>query len=121
AVSAGSPPVEFSSERSKSTPPRTLSCADADARGVPAVRVRWIQFHVPGRICITPRASELETKSLLKPLSCQPIASAREGETPLSLAIEPTSDALTCSGVGYGGSLTEPAAALPTGCEPAEL
>ena len=44
----------------------------------------------PGRICITPRASALETRSLLKPLSCQAIASASEAGTPLAAAIEPT-------------------------------
>ena len=49
---------------------------------------------------MTPRASALETRSLLKPLSCQAIASASDEGTPLAAATEPTSDAVTRSGVG---------------------
>ena len=52
---------------------------------------------------MTPRASALETRSLLKPLSCQPIASASEAGTPLASAIEPTWPDVTRSGVGNGG------------------
>ena len=79
---------QSSSECSSSTPPRTLSAADAGASGGPPVSsVCWIHSHVPGRICITPRASALETRSLLKPLSCQAIASASDGGTPLAAAI----------------------------------
>ncbi len=64
-----------------------------------------------------PRASALDTRSLLKPLSCQAMASASDGETPLVAATCPICEALRCSGVGYGGSVTLPCAALPTGCE----
>src|SRR6185312_4283958 len=103
-----------------STPPRTLSAADAGARGgPPASSECWIQSQVPGRICITPRASALETRSLLNPLSCQAIAAASEAGTPFAAAIEPTCGAVTRSGVGYGGSVGEPSAAVPTGCDAA--
>src|SRR5947209_16454847 len=64
--------------------------------------VDWIQFHVPGRICMTPRASELDTSALLKPLSCHATAAASDPGTPWAAAIWPTSPALTRSGVGMG-------------------
>src|ERR1700724_3789895 len=98
-----------------STPPRTLSAAEAGASGAPELRSLWIHCQVPGRICITPRASALETRSLLKPLSCQAMASASQAATPLAAATDPTSPALTRSGVGYGGSVGLPSAGPPTG------
>src|SRR5947209_19572792 len=102
------------------TPPRTLSAADAGASGGPPVsREFWIHCQVPGRICITPRASALETRSLLKPLSCHAIAAANEAGTPFAEAIEPTWGAVTRSGVGYGGSVGEPSATVPTGWDTA--
>src|SRR5207248_3816233 len=98
------------------TPPRTLSSADAGANGMPPrLRTEPIQFQVPGRICITPRAPAGETAALLNPLSCHPIACASDGGTPWSAAIEPICPAVTRCGVGYGGALSEPTAALPTG------
>src|ERR1019366_1670596 len=95
---------------------RTLSVAEAGERGVEPARFWPIQFQVPGSICITPTAPVLETRSLLKPLSCQPIAAASDGDPPLAAAIEPMSDALTVCGVGYGPEVV-PAAAVETGCE----
>ena len=56
-----------------------------------------------GTICITPTAPTFETSELLKPLSCQPIASASAGGTPSALAIEAISEELTSSLVGNGG------------------
>ena len=47
-----------------------------------------------------PRASALDTRSLLKPLSCHAIASASELGTPCSAAIDPICDALRRSAVG---------------------
>ena len=70
-----------------------------------AVRVRWIHSHVPGRICMIPRASALDTRSLLKPLSCHPIASASEPGTPFAAADR--ADLRGCSAarrVGYGAA-----------------
>ena len=55
---------------------------------------------VPGRICITPRASALETAALLKPLSWSAIAWARDGDTPLAAATWPTCCGLTVWEVG---------------------
>ena len=62
-----------------------------------------------------PRASALETRSLLKPLSCQAIASASAPGTPFAAATEAICEALSRSGVGYGGFVGSPCAGVPTG------
>src|SRR5215218_6599874 len=54
--------------------------------------------------CITPRALAAETIELLKPLSCQAIAAASEGETPYCAATDCTSPAPTRAGVGSGSA-----------------
>src|SRR5215208_2108465 len=54
--------------------------------------------------CITPRAFAEETIALLKPLSCQAIAAAREGETPCNAATDWTSEAPTVAAVGTGSA-----------------
>src|ERR1700740_3324342 len=115
-ASSGSPPVDCSSERSSSTPPRTFDVADAAASGAGA-RVSPIQLHVPGRICIPPRAPALGVSGVLKPLSCAATASASDGETPFSAAIVATCDGVTVSSVVYGGALSELEALAPSGCE----
>ena len=53
----------------------------------------------------------------MNPLSCQAIAAASDGGTPFAEATEPTSEAVTRSGVGYGGSVGVPWAGPPTGCD----
>ena len=83
----------------KSTPARTLSTAELASSG-PAARFPDIHVHVPGRICITPRAFAVETTELLKPLSCQAIAAASEPGTPYSAATWAIVSALTVSAVG---------------------
>src|SRR3954447_914152 len=55
--------------------------------------------------CMTPRALAAETIALLKPLSCQAIALASEGETPLAAATDWTAVAPTRVGVGSGAAL----------------
>src|SRR4051794_23029253 len=55
--------------------------------------------------CITPRALAGETIELLKPLSCQAIAAASEGETPLAEATDWTSVAPSRVGVGSGAAV----------------
>src|SRR5919197_4888007 len=97
------PPVSRSSWPRYITPACTLSEAELALSGVSA-RLLLIQDQVPGRICITPRALAVETRSLLKPLSCQPIAAASEAGTPWAAAICSICGALTRSGVGYGGA-----------------
>src|SRR3954452_5463664 len=54
--------------------------------------------------CITPRALAADTMALLKPLSCQAIAAASEGETPLAEATDWTVEAPTRVGVGSGAA-----------------
>ena len=54
--------------------------------------------------CMTPRALALETMLLLKPLSCQAIAVASEGETPCWAATVWTSAAPTRVAVGAGAA-----------------
>src|SRR3712207_5081159 len=54
--------------------------------------------------CMTPRALALETIELLKPLSCQAIAEASDGETPCAEATLAMSPALTRSGVACGAA-----------------
>src|SRR5919197_3980898 len=97
------PPVSRSSWPRYITPACTLSEAELALSGVSA-RLLLIQDQVPGRICITPRALALDTSELLNPLSCQPMAFARDADTPLEAAICPICQALTRSGVGYGGA-----------------
>src|SRR3954452_3670758 len=55
--------------------------------------------------CMTPRALAGETIELLKPLSCQAIAAASEGETPLAEATDWTSEAPSRAGVGSGAAV----------------
>src|SRR4051812_34215687 len=55
--------------------------------------------------CMTPRALALETIALLKPLSCQAMAEASEGETPWALATDWTSAAPRRAAVGRGAAL----------------
>ena len=112
-----SPPVASRSERSNRTPPRTLDAAEAGDSGVCPASSWPIQLHVSGMICITPRAPALDVRLLLKPLSREAIAFASEGETPCSSAIEPTSDAVRVSSVGYGGSLVDASPASWSGSE----
>src|SRR3954449_8888382 len=99
-----SPPVSCRSWPRYSTPACTLSAAELALRGDTA-RLLLIHDQVPGRICITPRALALDTRSLLKPLSCQPIALASDDGTPWAAAISEIVVELTRSGVGYGGAL----------------
>src|SRR5215208_6692661 len=54
--------------------------------------------------CITPRALAADTIALLKPLSCQAIAAASDGETPYCAATDWTSAAPTRVGVGAGSA-----------------
>src|SRR4051812_10325640 len=53
---------------------------------------------------MTPRALAPETMPLLKPLSCQATAAAREGETPYCAATDWTSAALSREGVAAGAA-----------------
>src|SRR6202022_3163800 len=88
----------------------TLDAAEAAASGVDPANSWPIELHVCGMICITPRAPALDVRLLLKPLSWEAIAFASEGGTPFSAAIEPTSEGVTVSSVGYGGALLEASA-----------
>src|SRR4051794_447324 len=54
--------------------------------------------------CMTPRALAEETIALLKPLSCQAIAVARDGGTPLAAATDWTSEAPTRAALGSGAA-----------------
>src|SRR5437588_8143390 len=54
-------------------------------------------------ICMTPVAPTGETSELFNPLSCQAIADAIAGGTPLWLAVVLTTRDVTLTGVGYGG------------------
>src|SRR3954452_6295236 len=101
---AGSPPLSRSRRPRYSTPAPTLSIALLGLSWRSA-RFFCTQSHVPGVTCITPRALALETLALLKPLSCQPIAVASEGETPTPAAMEPMSVDVTRSGVGLGDAI----------------
>src|SRR6478609_6814575 len=92
--------------------------------------------------CMTPRALAAETIALLKPLSCQAMAAAREGETPFCEATDCTSPAprrvevgsgaaagtIFCAGAGcaaragagapVGSLITVPASSTPFGLSP---
>src|SRR5215213_1550885 len=65
---------------------------------------------------MTPRALAEETIELLKPLSCQAMAVASEGETPWAAATDWTSDAPTRVLVGSGAAAGTTFAA-GAGCE----
>src|SRR3954454_22516707 len=80
-----------------------LSVAECGS-SVRSARFCWIQFHVPGITCMTPRALAPETMLLLKPLSCQATAAASEGETPYCAATDWTSAALSREGVATGAA-----------------
>src|SRR3954466_16434979 len=86
-----------------SEPARTLSSGDDGSRRV-RERFACTHCHVPGRICITPRAFAPESIALLKPLSCQAIAVARDPGAPCWAAIEPICDALRRPGLPPGGA-----------------
>src|SRR3954447_11776065 len=86
-----------------SEPARTLSAADDGSRRVRA-RFACTHCHVPGRICMTPRALAPESIALLKPLSCQAIAAASELGAPCCAAIEPICEAESRPGVASGGA-----------------
>jgi hypothetical protein len=66
--------------------------------------LRSTKSHVPGITCITPRALAEETMPLLKPLSCQAIAAASDGDTPCWEATDWMSAAPTRVGVGAGAA-----------------
>ena len=67
-------------------------------------RLRSTKSHVPGITCITPRALAEETIALLKPLSCQAIAAASEGETPFAEATDWMSPAPSRVAVAAGAA-----------------
>src|SRR3954462_5391475 len=98
-----SPPVWLSRLLRYRTPAVTLSDADVGLSGRPA-RLRCTYSHVPGITCITPRALAPDTIPLLKPLSCQAMAEASEGGTPLAAATDWTVEAPTRVGVGSGAA-----------------
>src|SRR3954452_7233335 len=98
-----SPPVWLSRLLRYRTPAVTLSDADVGLSGRPA-RLRCTYSHVPGITCITPRAFALDTMPLLKPLSCQAMAAASDGGTPLADATDWTAPAPTRLGVGSGAA-----------------
>src|SRR3954467_100 len=86
-----------------SEPARTLSAGDDGSRRVRA-RFACTHCHVPGRICITPRALAPDSIALLLPLSCQAIAAASEPGAPCCAAIEPTWPGVGGPGGGAGGA-----------------
>src|SRR3954454_24156100 len=86
-----------------SEPARTLSSADDGSRRVRA-RFACTHCHVPGRICITPRALAPDSIALLLPLSCQAIAAASEPGAPCCTAIEPTWPDVRRPGEAAGGA-----------------
>src|SRR3954465_8536925 len=86
-----------------SEPARTLSAADDGSRRVRA-RFACTHCHVPGRICMTPRALAPDSIALLLPLSCQAIAAASEPGAPCWAAIEPIWPDPWRPGEGAGGA-----------------
>ena len=62
----------------------------------------WIQSHVPGSSCITPRAFARDTTPLLNPLSWYAIADASEAGTPSDAATRPISAELMCTALACG-------------------
>src|SRR3954467_7496183 len=86
-----------------SEPARTLSAGDDGSRRVRA-RFACTHCHVPGRICITPRALAPDSIALLLPLSCQAIAAASEPGAPCCAAIEPTWPDVRRPGEAAGGA-----------------
>src|SRR5438067_13569798 len=99
----GSPPVSRRSSCRYRVPAWTLSRAEFGL-SVRDASVWLIHAHVPGMICITPRAFALETAALLKPLSCQAMALASEAGTPSRIATWPICDAVTLPGVALGAA-----------------
>src|SRR6266511_3310246 len=85
------------------TPACTFSAADDGLRGEAASEL-WMKSQVPGRICITPRALALDTRALLKPLSCRAIAVTSDGSTPCEEAIGAIWAGVTHSRVGCGAA-----------------
>src|SRR3954447_169149 len=100
---AGSPFVWRMRSARYREPARTLSTADVGSRRGRA-RLACTHAHVPGRICITPRAFAPDSIALLKPLSCQAIAVARDPGAPCWAAIEPICDALRRPELATGGA-----------------
>src|SRR4051812_30181458 len=86
-----------------SEPARTLSSADDGSRCV-RERFAWTHCHVPGRICMMPRALAPDSIALLLPLSCQAIAAASEPGAPCCAAIEPTWPDVRRPGEAAGGA-----------------
>src|SRR4051794_12988769 len=86
-----------------SEPARTLSAGDDGSSRVRA-RFACTHCHVPGRICITPRALAPDSIALLLPLSCQAIAAASDPGAPCWAAIEPTSPEERRPGDAAGGA-----------------
>src|SRR3954453_19851931 len=90
-----------------SEPARTLSSADDGSRCV-RERFACTHCHVPGRICMMPRALAPESIALLLPLSCQAIAAASEPGAPCCAAIEPTWPDVRRPGEAAGGGTARP-------------
>src|SRR3954467_9470229 len=86
-----------------SEPARTLSSADDGSRCV-RERFACTHCHVPGRICMMPRALAPDSIALLLPLSCQAIAAASEPGAPCCAAIEPTWPDVRRPGEAAGGA-----------------
>src|SRR3954453_4386571 len=86
-----------------SEPARTLSAAADGPRRVRA-RFACTHCHVPGRICMTPRALAPDSIALLLPLSCQAIAAASEPGASGWPAIEPTWPDVRRPGETAGGA-----------------
>src|SRR3954470_14553040 len=86
-----------------SDPARTLSTADDGSRRA-RERFACTHAHVPGRICMTPRAFAPESIPLLKPLSCHAMAVASDPGAPCGPAIEPICEADKRPGAAAGGA-----------------
>ena len=96
------------------TPACTLSVAELGSSWRPDCCS--IHSHVPGRICITPRALADETTPFWNPLSCHATAAASDGDTPWPDATVPMSSAVTWTGVGFGAAAGTTAGATGVGC-----
>src|SRR3954471_7687509 len=104
---AGSPFVSRISWARESAPALTLSTAEPGFSRERA-RLAWTHSHVPGRICMIPRALALESTPLLKPLSCHAMAAASEPGAPWRGAIEPICVGLRGAGGGGRGGRARP-------------
>src|SRR3954468_24287295 len=100
---AASPFVWRRRSATYSEPARTLSAGDDGSSRVRA-RFACTHCHVPGRICITPRALAPDSIALLLPLSCQAIAAASDPGAPCWAAIEPTWPDVRRPGDAAGGA-----------------